>query len=306
MSGLKVAFAGLGVMGTPMAQNIQRAGYQITVTDIVPAARERAASEGLEVAETLEEAVSGADVIITVLPDTPQVTDLVRGPKGLLEIAPAGTIFVDMSSISPLATVDLARELGEVGVGMVDAPVSGGFQKALSGHLSIMAGGAAEHLDRVRPVLEAMGSVTHMGGSGTGQATKVCNQVAVTLTMQATCEAFALGSKLGVDLPRLREALLGGSASSWILENTAPFMLAGDDAPGFRIALQVKDLRIANDSAQQSATYLPGLSTVLGLYTEAIAHGQVGDGNQSLYRVYERLTGATIAQNTADSAAPSN
>lgn len=306
MSGLKVAFAGLGVMGTPMAANIQRAGHQITVTDIVPAARERAAAEGLTVAETLQEAAAGADVIVAVLPDTPQVTDLVRGPGGILEIAQPGTVFVDMSSISPLATVELARELAEAGIGMVDGPVSGGFQKAISGHLSIMAGGAEEHLERVRPVLEAMGSVTHMGASGTGQATKVCNQVAVTLTMQATCEALALGSKLGVDLPRLREALLGGSAASWILENTAPFMLAGDDAPGFRIALQVKDLRIANDSAQQSATYLPGLATVLGLYTEAIAHGQIGDGNQALYRVYERLTGATIAQTEPVSVDSSN
>lgn len=306
MTGLTVAFAGLGVMGTPMAVNIQRGGHRITVTDVLPAARERAASEGLTVAATLEEAAEGADVIVAVLPDTPQVSDLVHGPKGILEVAARGAVFVDMSSISPLATVDLARELSEIGVGMVDAPVSGGFQKAVSGHLSIMAGGSEEHLERVRPVLETMGSVTHMGASGAGQATKVCNQIAVTLTMQATCEALALGAKLGVDLPRLREALLGGSASSWILENTAPFMLAGDDTPGFRIALQVKDLRIASDAAQQSATYLPGLATVLGLYTEAISHGQIGDGNQALYRVYERLTGASIAQNPPTTVTSSN
>lgn len=296
MTALRVAFAGLGVMGAPMAANIHHAGHDLVVTDIVPAARERAAAAGLRVAETLEEAVADADVVVAVLPDTPQVEELVRGPEGLRELVRPGTVFVDMSSISPLATVDLARELAAIGVGMIDAPVSGGFQKAISGDLSIMAGGNPEDLERVRPILDSMGSVTYMGESGAGQATKVCNQVAVTLTMQATCEALALGAKLGVDLPRLREALLGGSAASWILENTAPFMLAGDDAPGFRIALQVKDLRIAQDSAQQSATYLPGLSTVLGLYTEAIAHGQLGDGNQALYRVYERLTGARIAQ----------
>jgi 2-hydroxy-3-oxopropionate reductase len=235
-----------------------------------------------------------ASVIITVLPDTPQVLEVVDGPDGIAANAKPGTLYIDMSSISPLATTDIASRLRALGVGMVDGPVSGGYQKAISGELSIMAGGEESDIAVAEPVLAAMGRVTHMGGPGAGQATKACNQVAVTITMQAACEAFALGAKLGVDLEKLREALQGGSAGTWILENTAPTILAGDDRPGFRIALQVKDLRIASEAAQQTATYLPGLSTVLGLYTEAISHGQIADGNQSLYRVYERMTGAKI------------
>lgn len=291
---LRVAFAGLGVMGLPMALNVQRAGFELLVNDVSADARARATASGLEVVEDFATAIANADVVVTMLPDTPQVAELVHGGGGVLANARPGAVLADMSTISPTATADFARALAEAGIGMVDAPVSGGVQKAASGELSIMAGGDSAHLETVRPVLTAMGSVTHVGAAGAGQAAKACNQVAVTLTMLAACEAFALGAKLGVDLPTLREALLGGSAGSWILQNTAPTMLAGDDRPGFRIALQLKDLRIAHEAAQHTATYLPGLTTVLGLYTEAVAHGQIDDGNQALYRVYERLTGATI------------
>lgn len=290
----RIAFVGLGVMGLPMARNIQAAGFNLTTYDVAAPARVRADAEGLTVASELAPLLETSEVIVAMLPDTPDVENIVYDTSGLLARAKPGAIFVDMSSISPLAEVAIGERLAERGIQMIDAPVSGGFQKAISGELSIMAGGEEETLDAVAPILASMGSVTRMGSIGAGQATKVCNQVAVTLTIQAACEAFALGAKLGVDLELLRQALLGGSCASWILENMAPQILSRDDKPGFRIALQVKDLRIAADSAARTNTPLPGLSTVLSLYTEALVHGQANDGNQALARVYERMTGATI------------
>lgn len=297
----RIGFVGLGVMGWPMAQNVKAQGFEITVFDIVPESRDRALVAGFEVAEDLGSLLRGKDVVIAMLPDTPNVEQIVHGPEGILANARQGTVFLDMSTISPLASAEFGARLAEVGIPMIDAPVSGGVQKARSGELSIMAGGDPEVFESVRPVLEAMGTPILMGVMGAGQATKACNQVAVTLTIQAACEAFALGSKLGVDLERLREALLGGSCASWILENLAPQILAGDDEPGFRIALQVKDLRIASDAASRTNTALPGLATVLGLYTEALAYGQADQGNQSLARVYERKTGAVIGRKAVGS-----
>lgn len=160
-----------------------------------------------------------------------------------------------------------------------------------------MAGGADEHLDRVADVLDAMaGTVSRMGPVGAGQATKVCNQVAVAVNIQAVCEAFTLGRALGVDLHRLREALLGGSTASWVLDNLGPQMIAGDDSAGFRIALQVKDLRLGLEAAQANNVPLPAASGVLDLYVEAMAHGEEGNGNQALSRVYERLANLAIAE----------
>jgi 2-hydroxy-3-oxopropionate reductase len=298
---LRAGFVGLGVMGLPMARNLHRAGLPLQVYDIVPEAQERAAAAGLPVAAGLAALIRASDVVVTMLPDTPDVTRVVRGPGGLLDAAAEGLIYVDMSTISPVATTELSRELAAAGVSMIDAPVSGGVQKARSGELSIMAGGSPAALERAAGVLSAMGRVTAMGPSGAGQATKACNQVAVSLTIQAACEAFALGARLGVDLDQLRTALLGGSCASWILENMGPQILAGDDEPGFRVALQVKDLRIASEAAASTSTALPGLATVLGLYTQAMAQGQAADGNQSLARVYERNTGAVIGARRAGS-----
>ncbi|WP_049572997.1 NAD(P)-dependent oxidoreductase [Streptomyces sp. SBT349] len=291
-----VAFAGLGVMGLPMARNAAAAGFDVRAYDVDPAAAERAAAAGLRTVGALPEALRAADVVVTMLPDTPQVEEVVRGGEGVLAHCRPGTVLVDMSTVSPGATADLAAELAARGLAMVDAPVSGGVRGARAGELSIMAGGEAADVERVRAVLSALGRVTHVGAAGAGQVVKACNQVAVALTIQAACEAFTLGARFGVDPEALRAALLGGAASSWVLEHLGPQMTGGDDSAGFRIALQVKDLRIATEAASASGTPLPGAAGVLQLYLAAVAGGQAGDGNQALTRVYERLAGVTIAR----------
>lgn len=297
MSAPTIAFLGLGVMGTPMALNIRQAGLAVQAYDVFYEARERGRAEGLEVVEDVAGLLRNADVVITMLPNTPHVEEVVHGPNGTLANCRPGTIHIDMSSISPVATRELGQATIEAGLGYVDAPVSGGVKGAIAGQLSIMAGGRDEHLEAIREVLAPMaGTITHMGPVGAGQATKVCNQVAVAINIQAVCEAFALGASLGVDLTQLREALLGGASASWMLENLGPQMIAGDDSAGFRIALQVKDLKLGLDAAQAGNVQLPATAGVLDLYEDAVANGQGGDGNQSLYRVYERSGGVTIGR----------
>jgi 2-hydroxy-3-oxopropionate reductase len=292
----RVGFVGLGAMGLPMADVLRAAGVDLRVYDAFDQARTRAAEHGHRVTPDLATLISESQVLIAMLPDTPQVDEIIHGEGGIMASGSAGLRFVDMSSISPISTKEFAQELAERGIVMVDGPVSGGVEKASVGELSIMAGGTDEHLDAVAPFLDLLGKVTRMGPVGSGQATKVCNQVAVTLTMIAAAEAFALGSKLGVDLGQLHAALMGGSCASFILENLAPKMLAGEDAPGgLRIALQVKDLKLAREAAIATSTPLPGSSVVLDLYLDAMANGQAADGNQAISRVYERRTGAVIA-----------
>lgn len=293
----RIAFIGLGVMGLPMAGNLQRAGFAVAAHDVSDAACQAASGNGLEVNRDLADALSHADVVITMLPNTAHVEAIVHSESGTLAYCRPGTVHVDMSSISPVETREFAIESQAAKLGYIDAPVSGGVKGARSGTLSIMAGGELSDLERVTPVLQAMSSrITHMGDVGTGQATKACNQVAVAINIQAVCEAFALGSSLGVDLNKLREALMGGSTASWVLDNLGPQMIDGDDSAGFRIGLQVKDLRIALEAAHDCQTPLPAASGVLDMYLEAVAHGEGDNGNQALSRVYERLTTAMIAQ----------
>ncbi len=293
----RVAFLGLGVMGLPMAKNIAEAGFDLVAYDISTPAREHARDAGLIVTDHIASALPDADIVITMLPDTPNVVDVVTGRDGLVLHCRPGTLYVDMSSISPMVTRELAATLTTAGIRFVDAPVSGGVKGATAGTLSVMAGGSRDDLAAAMPVLESMSqTVTHMGEVGTGQATKACNQIAVAINIQAVCEAFTLGRRLGVDLRQLRSALMGGSTASWVLDNLGPQMIAGDDAAGFRIALQVKDLRLALDAAQSTATPLPAASGVLDMYLEAMAHDEGSNGNQALSRVYERLANVSIAE----------
>ncbi|WP_370667440.1 NAD(P)-dependent oxidoreductase [Streptomyces sp. IBSBF 2507] len=292
-----IAFLGLGVMGTPMARNIARAGLHVEAYDVLDKARDQARASGLTVADDVRELLGRADVVVTMLPNTPHVEAVVHGADGTLANCRPGTVHIDMSSISPVTTRELGEASLSAGIGYVDAPVSGGVKGAREGALSIMAGGSDEHLDQVADVLDAMAArVTRMGPIGTGQATKVCNQVGVAINIQAVCEAFTLGRALGVDLDKLREALLGGATSSWVLENLGPQMIAGDDSAGFRIALQVKDLRLGLEAAQANNVPLPAASGVLDMYVEAMAHGEESNGNQALSRVYERLANLQIAE----------
>lgn len=280
-----IAFVGLGTMGRLMARNLARAGHAVRGYDAAPDAR----AEGVAHAATLAECVAGAETVILMLPDTPDVEAVAAELEQLL---PAGALVLDMSTIAPQAAQRVHARLAARGVGFVDAPVSGGPVGADLARLTIMLGGADADVARARPLLAAMGTtITHMGGPGAGQATKMCNQVMCGLNLQSVCEALALGRAAGLDLDRLREVLLGGSAASWMLDQLGPRMIAGDVSAGFRIDLMLKDLRLAGEMARGLDVPLPGTALVTQQYVECRAHGEGANGNQALLRHYDRLAG---------------
>ncbi|MGO4571119.1 NAD(P)-dependent oxidoreductase [Microvirga sp. 2TAF3] len=286
-----VGFIGLGTMGCEMARNLLRAGYEVRAYDVRSEAVDSLVGLGAKPAASVEEAGRGADIVISMLPDTPQVEEIICGPDGLLAHPPAGRLIVDMSTISPGAVRRFHAALQEVGVSFLDAPVSGGPIGAKNATLSIMVGGDAEAFARAKPYFEAMGTtVTHVGEPGAGQAVKLCNQLVCGINIQAICEAIALGRACGVDLNQLRDVLLGGSAASWMLDKLGPAMIAGDAGAGFRIDLMLKDLRLVQEQAQMLSIPLPGTALVTSQYIEARAHGEGTNGNQALFRVYDRMT----------------
>lgn len=286
-----IAFIGLGTMGRHMAARLLAAGHRLHAHDVRPEAVAELASEGAIPAASVREAAAQADAVVLMLPDTPQVEEVVLGPGGLAEAPPPGRLVIDMSTISAEAARRFAAALATKGVEMLDAPVSGGPQGAESGALSIMVGGTPAGFEAARPLLSAMGTtIRHVGPSGAGQTVKACNQLICAMNLQAICEALALGRAAGLDLALLREVLLGGAASSWMLQNLGPKMIAGDASAGFRIDLKLKDLRLAGELAFSLNVPLPGLALATSLYLEARAHGEGANGNQGLFRVYDRLT----------------
>lgn len=284
-----IAVIGLGAMGRHMAMNLARAGATVRGYDLKPTALHH---ENLSVVKAPAEAFRDAAAVVTSLPDTPDVERALLGPGGAIEHLAAGAIVIDTSTISPQATRQFSARLAARGVFLVDAPVSGGVKGAEAASLTIMAGGEEAAFQRARPVLEALGkTINYFGPSGAGQTVKLCNQIVCTMHIQAACEAFALARANGVDLRKVREALLGGAAGSWILQNHGPLIIDRDDTPHFRIDLQAKDLRLACELAASLKLPLPGANQVASLYYAAQANGEGGLGNQSLYRVYDRLTG---------------
>lgn len=287
-----VGFIGLGTMGREMAANLLRAGHAVRAHDVVPAAVDALAAQGAIPAASVAEAAEGADIVVTMLPDTPQVEEVVYGPGGLLAAPPRGRLVVDMSTIAPQAVRRMHADLAAAGIDLLDAPVSGGPQGARAATLTIMAGGARAAFDRALPVLRGMGTtITHVGDSGAGQTVKLCNQLICGINLQAICEALALGRACGVDLEQMREVLLGGSAASWMLDRLGPAMISGDAGAGFRIDLMLKDLRLVQELAFGKAVPLPATALVTSQYLDARAHGEGGNGNQALFRVYDRMSG---------------
>jgi 2-hydroxy-3-oxopropionate reductase len=289
-----VGFIGLGTMGREMAANLLRAGHAVRAHDVVPAAVDALAAQGAIPAASVAEAAESADIVVTMLPDTPQVEEVVYGPGGLLASPPRGRLVVDMSTISPQAVRRMHADAAAAGIDLLDAPVSGGPQGARAATLTIMAGGTRAAFDRALPVLRGMGTtITHVGDSGAGQTVKLCNQLICGINLQAICEALALGRACGVDLEQMREVLLGGSAASWMLDRLGPAMISGDAGAGFRIDLMLKDLRLVQELAYGQAVPLPATALVTNQYLDARAHGEGGNGNQALFRVYDRMSGQT-------------
>ena len=287
----RIGFIGLGTMGRGMAANLLAAGHALHVHDVRREAMEEFSARGATAARSVAEAARDAEAVVLMLPDTPQVEEVVLGPGGLVENPPAGRLVIDMSTISAAASRSMAARLEAVDTAMLDAPVSGGPQGAESGSLSIMVGGTEAGFAAAQPILAALGTtVRHVGPPGAGQTVKACNQLICALNLQAICEALALGRAAGLDLELLREVLLGGAASSWMLQNLGPKMIARDAGAGFRIDLKLKDLRLAGELGFQHGLPLPGLALATSLYLEARAHGEGANGNQALFRVYDRLT----------------
>ncbi|MBA3477852.1 MAG: 2-hydroxy-3-oxopropionate reductase [Lautropia sp.] len=288
----RVGFIGLGVMGRPMARNLLKANFPLAVYDLNRPAVEEIVTLGASDAGSITGAAA-ADVVVTMLPDTPDVEAVIFGDQGLAGSMRRGSILIDMSSISPVATRRFAAALAERGVSMLDAPVSGGFQGAEAGTLSIMIGGEAEALERCRSVLEAMGkTINHIGQSGAGQVCKVCNQVVVAINIQAVAEALTLAKKNGVDPGKVRDALLGGFARSTALDLHGKRVLDDNFAAGFRVNLQRKDLRLALETGAATGTPLPATALIQELYGILAATGRGGMDNSSLALLMQEFSGA--------------
>ncbi|MDZ7337797.1 MAG: 2-hydroxy-3-oxopropionate reductase [candidate division KSB1 bacterium] len=285
-----IGFIGLGIMGKPMAMNLLRAGYGLTVYNRSKAPVEFMVAQGAEAAASPREVAERSEVVITMVTDSPDVEEVILGPNGVAEGVRAGAVVIDMSTISPTVTRRIAAALEERGAAMLDAPVSGGDTGAKAGTLAIMVGGDKEVFERCLPIFQAMGkSIVHVGPNGMGQMTKLCNQVLVAVNNLATCEALLLASKAGLDPAVMIEAVKNGAAGSWQLANLGPKMIARDFAPGFMVRLQQKDLRLALEVARELHLPLPALSLVHQLFASCEAAGEGTEGTQALIKALERL-----------------
>src|SRR5215207_3302497 len=279
----KVGFIGLGIMGKPMARNLMEAGYELTVHNRSPEKAEELGEEGANVAATPREVAEKSDVIITMLPDSPQVREVVAGEDGVLEGVKEGSLVVDMSTISPVVTEELAEAVKEKGASMLDAPVSGGDVGAIEGTLSIMVGGDEGDFERARPLFEAMGkTVNHVGPSGAGQVVKAANQIVVALTIEAVSEALVLGSKSGVAPEKVLEVLSGGLAASKNLEVKGEKLVSHDFTPGGKVEFHHKDLGIALAAGRECGAALPAAAVVDEMFGALKARGRGGWDHSAL------------------------
>lgn len=286
----RIGFIGLGIMGGPMAKNLIKAGYPLTVYDIVPEKVAGLVKAGAQAGSSNKEVAAKSDLVITMLPNSPEVKEAVLGPGGVLEGARAGMILIDMSSIAPLASQEVAAEAKKKGVAMLDAPVSGGEPKAIDGTLAIMVGGPKDIFEQVKDILAVMGgSVTRVGEIGSGNTTKLANQIIVALNIAAMSEAMVLATKAGVDPERVFEAIKGGLAGSTVLNAKMPLVLAGNFKPGFRIELHIKDLANALDTAHAVGVPVPLSSVVMEAMQALKVDGKGGDDHGGIVQFYEKL-----------------
>ena len=272
--GDRIGFIGLGIMGRPMAKHLVDAGYEVTVWNRTQSKASELMEAGARLGSSPREVAARSDLIITIVADTPDVRQVILGPNGVLEGAPPGSVVVDMSTISPVATREIAQALSARGVEMLDAPVSGGQKGAIEATLSIMVGGTSEVFERALPVLQKMGrNIVHVGGHGAGQVTKACNQLVLSLTLLGVAEALTMARKAGVDPAKVRAALLGGFAQSRVLELHGQRMLDGNFEPGFRTRLFHKDMGIVVETGRASGMPLLGAGLTAQLYQMAMSRG---------------------------------
>jgi 2-hydroxy-3-oxopropionate reductase len=288
----KVGFIGLGIMGKPMAKNLMEAGYELVLYNrTLEKAQELAEDGEAEVATNPREVAENSEIIITMLPDSPDVEAVVAGESGVLEGIRDGVLLVDMSTISPVVTEELAEKLKEHGASMLDAPVSGGDVGAIEGTLSIMVGGNEEDFERARPLFDVMGkTVTHVGPTGTGQVTKAANQVVVALIIEAVSEALVLGSKGGVAPEKILDVLSGGLAGNKVMEVKREKFLSHEFDPGFRSELHHKDLGIALAAGREYGVALPVTAIVDQMLLAMKKKGWGGEDHSAILRVIEDLS----------------
>ncbi len=293
----QIGFIGLGIMGRGMTRNLLKAGFPLTVWNRTPSRMAELAAEGAGASTSPAALASRCDVILLCVSDTPDVQAVIIGEQGVLHGARPGSLVIDMSTISPHATRDLAAALAAKGVAMLDAPVSGGSEGAARGTLAIMVGGKPEDVARAMPVLQAMGkTITHVGDHGAGQTVKLVNQILVVGNALAMCEALLFAKAGGLDLQKTLDAVSPGAAGSWMLSNRGPQIIKRDWRPGFTIDLQQKDVRLILDAADQLGVPMLATSLVFNLYRVLQADGLGAEGNHALVKALEKLAGIEVKQ----------
>ena len=293
---LKLGFVGLGIMGAPMAGHLVKAGHEVFINTRSKVPPELASTPAIQCASPREVAEK-ADIIFTMVPDTPDVEKVLFGDKGIAAGLSKGKVVVDMSSISPIATKEYAKKINALGCDYLDAPVSGGEVGAKNATLSIMVGGDEAVFNKVKPVLELMGkNINLVGGNGDGQTAKVANQIIVALNIEAVAEALLFASKAGADPAKVRQALMGGFASSKILEVHGERMVKRTFDPGFRIELHQKDLNLALNSARALGVSLPNTATAQELFNSCSAHGGKAWDHSAMVRALEKLANFEVGQ----------
>jgi len=299
----RVGFIGLGIMGRPMAMNILKAGFSLTVFNRTAAKTRPLVDAGAAAAGSPAEAARAGDIVISCVTDTPDVLEVMLDERrGVVAGAHEGMIAIDCSTVAPGVAAQCASALAKRGAGFLDAPVSGGDVGAKAGTLSIMVGGRKQDFDRALSVLDAMGkTVTYCGSHGAGYVVKLCNQILGGLHLLAAAEALSLCSSAGIDPRAMLDAVSSGAASSWMLSNLAPKMLAGDNKPGFFVDYQLKDLHLAAEVAHALGVFLPGAALAETLFRAASAQGHGRDGTQAIYQVLRRLA---RAKGTTNHSAP--
>ncbi len=290
-----IGFIGLGIMGSGMSRNLLKAGFPLVVWNRTASKMTPLVEAGAQPAVSPADLASRAEVVITCVSNTADVEEVLLGKNGVVHGARPGTLVIDMSTISPSAAQEIAAQLAQKGIHMLDAPISGGSEGAANGTLSIMVGGEAPHVERAMPYFRAMGkTITHVGGHGAGQMVKLVNQILVVGNALAMSEALLFAQAGGVDLEKTLQAVSGGAAGSWMLSHRGPQIIARDWRPGFTIDLQQKDLRLVLEEADRRGVPVLMTAQVFNLYRTLQQGGLGGEGNHALIKALERLTGMEV------------